>query len=298
LAKFQLDRGVPRPGASGSGETAATATPAPSKTFTTTCKCCGKTGHVKKDCWHKDEACSVCGKKGHLKKVCRWVEGNTAAPATPAPAEDHGLRPKAEPAQRTPAERQLRTPPKATAPAEGRAGAENPGGTPATDSAEVRKCEACVAEVKEDAKVFCLNCNAYLCGPCDKENHTTPLLKKHKRATLYSKPAATPRSQAEPRSLASGAAVEVRGLADMSRGGGPTYEELVGGLREFMAQFGEVLSCRIERFGLDEPVVHFRTQEAADAALRALNAREIQFNGQTLPGGRQLEEREMMTWFQ
>jgi len=42
-----------------------------------TCKCCGKTGHVKKDCKFKDKECTVCGKVGHLKALCRQTESWT-----------------------------------------------------------------------------------------------------------------------------------------------------------------------------------------------------------------------------
>eukprot|EP00971_Amphidinium_carterae_P349415 6491008-Amphidinium_carterae.1 len=35
------------------------------------CRCCGKEGHMKQDCPHKDKACRVCGKIGHLASVCR-----------------------------------------------------------------------------------------------------------------------------------------------------------------------------------------------------------------------------------
>ena len=34
------------------------------------CKCCGKNGHLKKDCWHKDKLCQHCGKGGHLGYMC------------------------------------------------------------------------------------------------------------------------------------------------------------------------------------------------------------------------------------
>ena len=36
------------------------------------CKCCGKNGHVKSDCRHKDKPCDNCGKTGHLKAVAGY----------------------------------------------------------------------------------------------------------------------------------------------------------------------------------------------------------------------------------
>ena len=35
------------------------------------CKCCGKKGHQKAACHHKNKECEICGKEGHLKAVCR-----------------------------------------------------------------------------------------------------------------------------------------------------------------------------------------------------------------------------------
>ncbi len=34
------------------------------------CLCCGRKGHVKRQCRFNDEKCSSCGKTGHLKAVC------------------------------------------------------------------------------------------------------------------------------------------------------------------------------------------------------------------------------------
>jgi len=47
-----------------------------------------------------------------------------------------------------------------------------------------RKCEACEKEPPDQATVFCMNCKAFLCPKCDEENHSTKLLKKHKRTTV------------------------------------------------------------------------------------------------------------------
>ena len=41
------------------------------------CKCCGKEGHQKSSCFHKNKACSICGKDGHLADVCRHRETAT-----------------------------------------------------------------------------------------------------------------------------------------------------------------------------------------------------------------------------
>ena len=41
-----------------------------------TCLCCGRKGHVRKDCRFKDEKCQTCGKVGHLKAVCRSREAH------------------------------------------------------------------------------------------------------------------------------------------------------------------------------------------------------------------------------
>jgi len=35
------------------------------------CFCCGRPGHFKSACAHKDKSCNNCGKKGHLSKMCR-----------------------------------------------------------------------------------------------------------------------------------------------------------------------------------------------------------------------------------
>ena len=39
--------------------------------FTGTCFCCGKLGHRREGCRHKDAMCHICHKKGHLRTVCR-----------------------------------------------------------------------------------------------------------------------------------------------------------------------------------------------------------------------------------
>ncbi|XP_018339036.1 PREDICTED: uncharacterized protein LOC108746634 [Trachymyrmex septentrionalis] len=41
-----------------------------------TCYCCGKKGHVSKDCRFKSYACNACGKKGHLEIVCKSKESS------------------------------------------------------------------------------------------------------------------------------------------------------------------------------------------------------------------------------
>jgi hypothetical protein len=35
------------------------------------CGCCGKTNHVKADCFHRVKDCNLCGRTGHMAQVCR-----------------------------------------------------------------------------------------------------------------------------------------------------------------------------------------------------------------------------------
>jgi len=51
-----------------------------------------------------------------------------------------------------------------------------------------------------------------------------------------------------------------------------------------MEQFGEVIGSHIGKFGFDEPVVRFRTQENAEAALRALKTQQVWLDGSVLNG--------------
>ena len=48
----------------------------------TICSCCGKKGHAKAECFHKDK-CEVCGKVGHLKAVCRHNAKPMTVPKNP-----------------------------------------------------------------------------------------------------------------------------------------------------------------------------------------------------------------------
>ena len=41
------------------------------------CNCCGKVGHLKKNCRFKDRACNACGMNGHLAAVCRHHPNTT-----------------------------------------------------------------------------------------------------------------------------------------------------------------------------------------------------------------------------
>ena len=54
------------------------------------CKVCGKNGHKKAECMHRDKTCDICHKTGHLKRVCREAgkDGGVAADkATPTPLD-------------------------------------------------------------------------------------------------------------------------------------------------------------------------------------------------------------------
>lgn len=42
----------------------------------TTCTCCGKKNHQKKDCWHRMKNCDGCGRQGHLRAICRERDRN------------------------------------------------------------------------------------------------------------------------------------------------------------------------------------------------------------------------------
>ena len=54
------------------------------------CRCCGKPGHTKSNCRHREKTCDNCGKVGHLKGVCTATPKVDAAqkssPAGAAPA--------------------------------------------------------------------------------------------------------------------------------------------------------------------------------------------------------------------
>ena len=45
------------------------------------CKCCGREGHYKAQCHHKDKECGVCGKIGHIKAVCRHKDNAAGQPS-------------------------------------------------------------------------------------------------------------------------------------------------------------------------------------------------------------------------
>ena len=58
-------------GGSKGGKAQGKASAAPKASTDLVCKCCGKNGHVKSDCRHREKACDNCGKTGHLKGVCQ-----------------------------------------------------------------------------------------------------------------------------------------------------------------------------------------------------------------------------------
>ena len=48
-----------------------------------TCFCCGRKGHVRRDCRHRNSVCYRCGGKGHLSSVCHIESGTSQwVPAT------------------------------------------------------------------------------------------------------------------------------------------------------------------------------------------------------------------------
>jgi len=65
-----------------------------SKTFVedSVCKCCGETGHSKKDCPKNGEDCSRCGVRGHLQKISHHPAGHKkkAAKQTQQPHKTAG----------------------------------------------------------------------------------------------------------------------------------------------------------------------------------------------------------------
>ena len=67
-----------------------------------------------------------------------------------------------------------------------------------------------------------------------------------------------------------GAAIEIQGMADTSK------------LKTYMEKFGEVTGCHIGWGG--KPVVRFRAQENAEAALRALKNQQFWLGGSILNG--------------
>ena len=61
------------------------------------CTCCGKIGHVKSECRHKDKTCDHCGKTGHLKGVCRNPLKAVDASKDAAPGQAAAAKPAAGP---------------------------------------------------------------------------------------------------------------------------------------------------------------------------------------------------------
>jgi hypothetical protein len=60
------------------------------------------------------------------------------------------------------------------------------GGEASPQPEEAGACEAGACEACEEqlAVVYCANCEARLCEQCDREEHTSKLSKRHKRAPL------------------------------------------------------------------------------------------------------------------
>lgn len=71
------------------------------------------------------------------------------------------------------------------------------------------------------------------------------------------------------------AAVEIIGIAD-------TSSRL--SLKRVMEQFGEVVGCHMGARGVDNPIVRYKTQEFAQAALDALKAGQVWLDGMVLKG--------------
>ena len=69
----------------GGGKGAGKARPKPTSE---SCKCCGKVGHLKKECRFREKACNTCGKTGHLAAICRdndHATTNTTKTTTTSP---------------------------------------------------------------------------------------------------------------------------------------------------------------------------------------------------------------------
>ena len=49
----------------------ATDTEKPSRSDVTTCYCCGKKGHIGKECKHRYKVCRQCNRQGHIEAACR-----------------------------------------------------------------------------------------------------------------------------------------------------------------------------------------------------------------------------------
>ncbi|CAJ1387982.1 unnamed protein product [Effrenium voratum] len=73
----------------------------------------------------------------------------------------------------------------------------------------------------------------------------------------------------------SSAALEIMGISDQS-------SRL--SLKKAMEQFGEVVGCHMGSRGVDNPIVRYKTQEFAQAALDALKAGQVWLDGMILKG--------------
>jgi hypothetical protein len=59
------------------------------------CTCCGRTGHVKADCFHKEKPCSYCSKIGHCESVCNKKKADQGTAKVPHSAKNASSSPGA-----------------------------------------------------------------------------------------------------------------------------------------------------------------------------------------------------------
>ena len=68
-------KGPANQGAKGGGKGGWGVSPTKNASTSEVCRCCGKTGHAKAECYHLHKECGVCGVTGHLGYMCRHGDG-------------------------------------------------------------------------------------------------------------------------------------------------------------------------------------------------------------------------------